>query len=252
MGVLHYAEHTLADLTDAEGYFGNVFALVTAKGGTVSGKRLERLLVAGDQLGRPLMRVQDLKDQLVLDDLLCKRLEVQSWTAMIPHYFLPATSEDNISSWLQSSAGAANAVTGALSALVGATLEQLLVTEDMLAQHVKDGTVPAAAPAPSKAPTEYKTLLPGKERERETRLDLWSRFRTADGPVFAVARVAVAIAIVGTVLSYGSDPTLLERRPQARPRPAQSELPPQQLQTFPQPLQSPQQACGSITEVCIH
>jgi len=210
-------------------------------------------LIAGDQLGRPLMRVQNQKDQLVLDELLCTRLGVKSWSEMIPHYVLPATSEENISNWLHNSAIATQAVTGALSALVGAALEQLLVTEDMLAQHVKDGTVPAAAPSPSTSPGEYKTFLLGQERERQTRLDLWSRFQTADGPVFAVARVAVAIAIVGTVLSYGSDPTIWQRHPQARSRPAQLDLPPQQLQTFPQQLQPPaQQACGSITEVCLH
>src|SRR4029453_6685035 len=86
-----------------------------------------------------------------------------------------------IDSWV-ASAGSA------LSALRQATLEQLLLAEAQGARVVRDKVAPAAAPEATKVPEKYPVLLPGSERPRKTKLDLWDRFHVADGVVAALAR----------------------------------------------------------------
>ena len=44
----------------------------------------------------------------------------------------------------------------------------------------------------------------GQQRQRQTRLSAWDRFRVADGPVAAIGRFLVAGTIVGGVLGFGS------------------------------------------------
>ena len=52
--------------------------------------------------------------------------------------------------------------------------------------------------------SNIRTLLPGKERPRQKRLDWWDRFQTADGVVATIARSAVALGIVGSVIAIGA------------------------------------------------
>jgi len=138
-----------------------------------------------------------------VDAALCARLEVASWQAMLEELKLPPATEDNINDWLGVIDGWVNSTAIALTALAGAALEELLVAEDEVARHLREGSIPAAACAPSIVPPAYPTLLPGQERERQKRLGLWDRFQTADGLLPAVARLLVAGAIVGAVLGFG-------------------------------------------------
>ncbi len=203
IGVLHYTEHTLADLQDAQGLLNNVFAVVTADGKVSSGE-LKRLIATGNMLHAVLARIHEQKTQLRLDQTLCSRLDAAAWPAMLEEFKLPLASKDNINDWIRVIDGWVNSAAAALSGLAGATLEQLLQVEDEVAQHVRAQSVPAAACAPSCPPAQYPVLLPGQERKRQTRLGLWDRFQTADGLVPAFARLLVAGAIVGAVLGFGS------------------------------------------------
>jgi Zn-dependent protease with chaperone function len=202
IGVLHYAEHALADLRDAQGLLSNVFAVVTADG-KVSAGELERLVATGNMVHAVLTRIHGQKAELQLDQSLCKRLEVAAWPAMLEDFTLPPAGKENISEWLRVIDSWVNGTAAALSTLAGATLEQLLLSEDEVARCVREKSAPAAACAPSRTPTEYPTLLPGQERKRQTWLGPWDRFQTANGFVPAFARLLVAGAIVGAVLGFG-------------------------------------------------
>ena len=203
IGVLHYAEHTLADLQDAQGLLNNVFAVITADG-KVSSSELKRLIATGNILHAVLARVHEQKPELQLDQTLCTRLGVATWPAMLAEFKLPLASKDNINDWIRVIHGWVNSAAAALSALSGAALEQLLQSEDGVARHVRERSTPIAACPPSHPPAEYPTLLLGQGRKRQTRLGLWDRFQTADGLVPAFARLLVAGAIVGAVLGFGS------------------------------------------------
>ena len=203
IGALHYAEHTLADLRDANGLLANVVAVVTADG-KVSSRELKRLVSAANQLHGVLTEVYEHKTELQLDKSLCQRLNVAAWAETLEELKLPAATKENINDWMRVIDGWVDSTAADLSALAGAALEQLLVTEDEIARHVRAGSTPAPACAPTRLPSVYATLLPGQERERQKRLGLWDRFQIADGFVPAVARLVVAGAIVGAVLGFGS------------------------------------------------
>lgn len=209
---LHYAEHSLADVRDAQGMLGNVVAVVTADG-KVSGSELKRLVAAANALHEVLARLHGHKDQVQLDASLLARLETESWAALLGDFDLPAASSDNISQWLGVIDSWVNALAGACGALVSAALEQLLLAEREVARQmgqvgqegVPDGEPRETAEAPlaSRLPASYAVLQPGQERERQKKLGWWDRFQTADGAVATCARLLVALGIVSAVLGFG-------------------------------------------------
>lgn len=201
INVLHYSEHTLADLRDAEGLLNNVYAVVTADG-KVSSRELKRLIATANVLYGVLEGIYQQKERLNLDYSLCARLDVTGWDAMLEEFKLGPATNDNVSQWLQVIDGWVASVAGALSSLNTATLEQLLQTEDQIARHLREGGSVEQAPMPSRVPEAYPTLLQGQERKRQTKLGLWDRFMTADGWFPAAARLLVAGGIVGAVLGF--------------------------------------------------
>jgi Zn-dependent protease with chaperone function len=200
--VLHYAEHTQANLRDAQGLLGNVVAIVTADG-KVSSAELKQLIATANMLHGVLAPVYAKSAEVVLDETLLKRLEVASWSEMLEEFKLGLASQENINEWMGVIDGWVNVAAGALGALRTAALEQLLLSEDTVARQVKDGTNAEAAPAPSRIPAGYPVLLTGQERKRQ-KLGAWDRFQTADGWMPELARLLVAGAIVGTVLGFAN------------------------------------------------
>ncbi|GAA5175745.1 hypothetical protein GCM10025771_08730 [Niveibacterium umoris] len=200
--VLHYAEHTLADLHDAHGLMGNVVAAVAARG-KVSSSGLSRLLTTANVLYGVLDEIHSRKVDVRLDATLCERLEINAWSEALEEFKLVPASKENLNNWMQAIDGWVNAAAGLLSALETQALEALLTAEAALATHVRQGTSPPPAPEPSRTPKNYEPLIPGSERPRQTRQDLWSRFQTADGLLASIGRVAVAGGIVASVLGAG-------------------------------------------------
>jgi Zn-dependent protease with chaperone function len=203
---LHYADHSEANLRDAQGLAANVYAVVTADG-RVSGKELERLVRVCDELHGVLKAIYDQQTQLELDGTLLERLQVKGWAEALEEFKLPKPNRDNIGEWLNVIDGWVNAACAALGGLRTAALEQLLLSEAQVADAVRDGTRPGTAPAPSVLPREYATLPQGAERKRQKKLDWWDRFHTADGAVATIAKLAVAATIVGGVMLLGASVT---------------------------------------------
>jgi Zn-dependent protease with chaperone function len=203
---LHYADHSEANLRDAQGLAANVYAIVTADG-RVSGKELGRLVKVCEELHAVLRQVYGQQDQLRLDTTLLERMEIKSWSEALEEFKLPPPHRENIGDWLNVIDGWVNAACGALGSLRNAALEQLLISEAKVADALRAGSSPGAAPQPSVAPQEYATLLPGAERQRQKKLDWWDRFHTADGIVATIAKLAVASGIVGGVMALGASVT---------------------------------------------
>lgn len=203
IGAIHYAEHTLANLRDAQGLLGNVFAVVTADG-KVSNSELKRLVSAANMLHGELVVMHQQKSDLILDQSLCTRLGIESWSGSLEEFKLAPAANENINDWLRAIDGWVESAAGPLGALAGAAMEQLLATEDEIARHIRERTTPAPACTPTSLPPSYTTLVTGSERKRQTRLGLWDRFQTADGIVAAIARLLVAGAIIGMVLGFAN------------------------------------------------
>jgi Zn-dependent protease with chaperone function len=202
-GMLHYADHTEANLRDVQGYVANIYNVVTADG-RVSAKELNRLLEGCQQLYAVLSTVHGHAREISLDRTLLRRLEVESWESMLEEFKLPPPDRENIGEWLNVIDGWIGAATASVSRLRDAALEQLLLVESQVAKFARENLKPADAPPASTAPKQYSTLLPGKERPRQKRLDWWDRFQTADGVVATIARSAVALSIVGSVIAIGA------------------------------------------------
>lgn len=202
VAVLHYAEHTLANVQDMHGLLRNVVAVVTADG-NVSASELQRLLDVANELQRLLAAVYAQRNELVLDTSLTGRLKCATWADMLEEFKLPPANRDNVNDWMRAIDGWVNALTGALSSMASATLEQLLTSEAQVAQLLSAEAVPEA-PHPSQVPAQYGRLIPGEERKRQQQLGAWDRFQTADGLWAAALRLLVAGGIVGAVLGVGS------------------------------------------------
>lgn len=202
LAVLHYADHGEDNLRDLQGLLGNTVGVATATR-KVNAAGIARIVNDGNQLRSALDKVFTQANQLLLDETLLQRLDAKSWAEWLGALQLPIADKDNVGEWLKAVDSWVEHAAGACGALRSHALEQLLQTEAALAEHLRQGTTPGAAPAASQVPAGYDTLLPGAERKRQTRLDWWSRFQTADGIVPAGARLLVAGGIVAAVLGLG-------------------------------------------------
>ena len=196
--ILHYTEHTEANLTDVLGYLDNVFRVITADG-NVSGKELKRLLVAATEVYQILATVYDESHLIKLDPTLAQHFDNRTWSEILGDFELLPPHQDNIGQWISIISSWVWGTINILSALKMETLEQLLRSEAMLANAHRKSERLSKAPIASQAPQEYPTLLLGKERKRQTRLGWWDRFQTADGWVAQLLRLLVAGIIIASV-----------------------------------------------------
>ncbi len=201
--VLHYAEHARADLADVAGVLGNVLAVITADG-HVSGRELERLVVACNQLYTVLHRVHSEATAVEPDPSVLSQLGVDSWSGAIGELRLPPATAENINDWMEVQADWVNSALAALTLLVDAALEQILTAEASVDAMVRQEAPEEAAPGTSYVRKDYALLLEGSERPRQRKLGWWDRFQTADGLLPELARSIVALCIVGSVIWAGA------------------------------------------------
>jgi hypothetical protein len=170
----------------------------------VSSSERRVLLTACAEVHNALRHIyEDEGNAIVLDRTLLRRLKVESWQQALGSFTLPLADDKNVGEWLNAIDSWVASAGSALSALRQATLEQLLLAEAQVGRFVRDKLTPAAAPDATKVPEKYPVLVPGSERPRKTKLDLWDRFHVADGLVATLARLTVACGIIAAVLSVG-------------------------------------------------
>ena len=202
LALLHYADHTEAELLDVHGMLGNVVAVITADGHVSSGE-LTRLMAAARETYDALSLVYAQAEQVDLGQLTAAAMEAETWKAVLGEFELSAPSDENINSWMQVIDSWLGSTANCLATLKMATLEQLLEAESRVAQHFLEGTPPEAAPRPPSVPPGFTTRVTGTERKLQTRLDFWDRFQTATGFFPALLRFGVAASIIGSVIVAG-------------------------------------------------
>lgn len=198
--LLHYADHTEADLNDAAASYGNVLEIVTADG-RVTASEVERLCAAGLILQNALEAIHHQAGSVVLCQTAQERLEVNTWKAALPEKFeLPFPSPQNIGDWTGAIGSWRAAFGRALDVLERAALDHLLETERKVMRMARAEEPVVPAPAVAAVPARYATLVPGCEREKQWKLGWWDRFQLADGVFPTMARLAVAGSVVGLVV----------------------------------------------------
>ncbi|HJY78216.1 MAG TPA: hypothetical protein VKE95_16380, partial [Burkholderiales bacterium] len=202
LAALHYAEHTEANLRDAQGLLDNTYTVVTATR-KVSNAGANRMVDSANNVYTVLAKIDAQRAQVSLDAALLEKLKAASWSEAVGELKLPPASRANIGEWLKYVDGWIGQFAGAAGALRTHALESLLLAEDKVAAAARDGVALEAAPEAARLPESFDLLLPGQERKRQTRLDWWARFQTAEGMVPAAARFAVAGGIVAAALGLG-------------------------------------------------
>jgi Zn-dependent protease with chaperone function len=200
---LHYAEHSNADLRDAQRAFHNIYAIVTADG-RVSHKERARLLKAAQNLYEPLAYIFTQGAHLVLNQAVAERLKIKNWNELLCEFKLPPPDDTQLQSWLEVVDGWVDEASYALSQLRQASLDELLITESRIAQACIDGTTLGTSPTLGKIPKGYPTLVPGSERALQKKLGWWDKFQIADGFFPATARLVVAGTIVAGIVGFGN------------------------------------------------
>jgi Zn-dependent protease with chaperone function len=135
LAVLHYADHSCANVLDANALFVNTYEVVTADR-KVSSSELTRLLRSANELHGVLGELHEHAAQVKLDWRIAEKLGVNDWAEAMGAFTLPPATQDNIDPWLKAIDDWVRGTTGPLSALRNAALESLLATENEVAQRL--------------------------------------------------------------------------------------------------------------------
>lgn len=205
LNVLHYAEHTEANVRDAQAYL-SLWRQRAAAGGSVSEKGVGHILRAAESLQRALVQVFRVAEDVHPGAPVLAALGIESWSAALGRFGLNDPVRGNINDWLRMVDGWVRHAAGSLSALRRATLDELLRSEAIVAAaHAAPGTAPPDAPQPApSAPATFDTLVVGTERIVRVEKPTFSeRFRSANGLLPGFARAVVALGIVGSMMVFG-------------------------------------------------
>lgn len=203
LALLHYAEHMEANLADAHGALANVLGMVTAKRRVSDAERKRLVIVAADLytllevIHRDAVHVQP-------DAATLQRAGLASWQSALGEWKLGAPSQENLGKWMDVIDSWVQPVQRALGRLRRSTLDQLLVTEAMLARAAYQHQGLDDAPAAPEVPPQYPSFISGSARPRQEKLDWWSRFLTADGWLPGTVRLAVAGGIIASLMGMSS------------------------------------------------
>lgn len=203
VALVHYAEHNEVNVRDARASLARWWQRATAAGG-INEQGVRHILAAASDVHRSLGVVYDGSSQVRPGAKLLAQMHCEDWKEALGKFGLNQPVRANINEWLRIVDQWVDHTASLLSALRRAALDELLHAEAIVASATQ-GTPPPDAPAqvPS-VPAEYQTILVGAERgQHAEKPGFWERFRTASGFFPGLARGAVAIAIVGSVLLLG-------------------------------------------------
>ncbi|TSE08900.1 M48 family metallopeptidase [Aquimarina algiphila] len=202
--ILHYAEHSRANIEDAENVLYNVLNVVMADG-KVTSSELDRLLRVANDLHGVLQKVYVNGESIQLTKELLDQLDTKSWQEYTGKFDLVYANRDNINKWMEVIESWTNTIKSALSKLRSIALESLLKSEEYVNNLVLNEQVSEQpAPMPSSLPEKYNLLIPGSERPIQKKLGWWDRFQTSDGVLPSIAKLAVAAAIISITVFAGS------------------------------------------------
>ncbi|MES2931933.1 MAG: M48 family metalloprotease, partial [Pseudomonadota bacterium] len=128
LAILHYADHTEANLRDAQGLFNNTLHMVSAAR-RVTAKGAARVLREAGQLYPLLAAVYVQSKDIKLDPKLLAKLKVGSWSEALGDFKFSHPTKENLNDWIKVIDSWVDAAAGACGALRSCALEQLLIAE---------------------------------------------------------------------------------------------------------------------------
>ncbi|MEJ8855396.1 M48 family metallopeptidase [Variovorax robiniae] len=203
--LLHYAEHTEANLLDMHAVLQNTVAMVTAKRKT-SHSEAERALCDAGALFMLMSQVSRERITMLPGVEVMALLGHANWDQMLDvgEFDFVHPSHENINEWLKALDSWLNPMMRALRCLRRAALDSLLRAEARLRDAAITRQPLGEAPVMPVTPDRYDTLVAGQERPRQLKLDAWSRFQIADGWWAGAARFAVAGGVVASLMGVSA------------------------------------------------
>jgi Zn-dependent protease with chaperone function len=201
--LLHFADHTEAELRDAAGHYANRMEVVTADG-RVNWLERRRLAKAALEIYYAIQDTWTFVQDVDLPDEIAKALETTQLHRLLPNAStLTRPEARNIASFAGFIDVWIRAYVNVFDALEREALKTLLQNEAKIAAAAQNGLVLESAPSPGATPAHYATQIPGSARSRQHRLGPWDRFQLADGWMPSLARFAVASGVLSTTLWAG-------------------------------------------------
>lgn len=202
--ILHYADHTRADLEDARRALNTTVAAATA-GRRISGDGRAKVMRAANHLYGQMDSAKVQSMFVTLDEELLRRTDLRQWRKAFAYLELSIPQSNWLGEWLDNVDGWLSQLTGPLDMLYKEALECLLLAEERVAQMATGQAETESAPAASEISRfDYPVLTPGNERKPDVSLSWWDRFMAAEGSLATAARLLVAGSIVGLVLGMGT------------------------------------------------
>lgn len=202
LALLHWCEHAEADMVDAHAALDSAVAAATATR-RVSEKGRRQVGEAANELFRAFSPVYEQRHRVLPDPALLARLGADSWEARLGGCELPRPGDENLGDWIDVVGSWVRHAAGSVSVLCDHALDQVLHAEAQLAAAAREGRTLDDAPGATLLQVPVPLRMPGQARPRASTQGAWLRFQTADGRWAALARFAVAGAIVAGVLALG-------------------------------------------------
>ena len=205
--LIHYAEHAVADLNDAERKFNNTVSVAIADG-RVSSEEFSQIHIAANDYYKCFKAAYHDSTKIELEPAIIQAMKADSYEVLYEEFKLGFPDRENMARWINAAAGWAAGARQNLQLLRNMALERLLDVEDMIADaYWNKKSLPTASLANKMIP-EYKVLLtPGKERKIQRKLKLWDRFMLGEGLFGAASKFAASVVLIGGALFLGSSTT---------------------------------------------
>lgn len=200
--LVHFAEHSYANMNDANNKLGNVLSIAFADG-NVSNDELTQVIIACNDLHKVLREIYANKENIQLPESLLKKLEVKDVAELFGEFEYPMADANNINEWLNHIESWIIYFQNILSSLRAVSLEKLLEKEAEIKTAYTENSQLSIVSESMNVPNGYATLVPGNERQIQYKLNLWDSFHANDGIVASVAKFAVSVLLVGGAIFGG-------------------------------------------------
>lgn len=205
VALIHFAEHSAANILDLFNVLNNVLYVVMADG-RVTGSELRKVLETANNLRAAIKPVYDLvrNEKIKPGKEILQKLGIDSWDNSLEELGLPYADEQNINDWMNVVESWVFATNNHLEGLRNMAVETLLEAELAIAKHFFNDITDETAPEKSVVSTQYPILLIDQERPLEDQLSAWDKFMTAEGTLAAITRSAAALLLVGAAIALGA------------------------------------------------
>jgi Zn-dependent protease with chaperone function len=201
--IIHFCEHSEQSVKNKVLYFHNVLAVVTADG-RVSSSELSDVITAANSLHFSLEKIYKGAKDVKLNDELINRLEGKNVSDFLGEFRLNRASDSNINNFMEVVNSWIQEALNFLFSLRIAALDELLETEDKIKSLVNKNTTSINSPQSISTPNQYDLITLEGVNTTYKNLNLWDRFYSANGTIPTIARLAVASAIIGVTIAFGS------------------------------------------------